>query len=62
MKIYSLSLFNEEFSLSDFLFPINKVLLLNQPCTFNPVVIAPMKKNPMNNHTSLSKNIKGERA
>ena len=67
MKIYSLSLFNEVVFLSDFLFtPINDVLLFNQPCTFNPffnpVVIAPMKKNPMNNQTSLSKNIKGEKA
>ena len=67
MKIYSLSLFNEVVFLSDFLFtPIKVVLLLNQPCTFNPffipVVIAPIKKNPMNNHTSLSKNIKGEKA
>ncbi len=67
MKIYSLSLFNEVVFLSDFLFtPIKDVLLLNQPCTFNPffipVVIAPIKKNPMNNHISLSKNIKGEKA
>ena len=63
MKIYSLSSFIEAFFLSDFLLtPINDVLLFNQPCTFNPVVIAAMKKNPMNNHTSLSKNIKGEKA
>ena len=67
MKIYSLSLFNEVVFLSDFLFtPIKDVLLLNQPCTFNPffipVVIAPIKKNPMNSHISLSKNIKGEKA
>ena len=67
MKIYSLSLFNEAFFLSDFLFtPIKDVLLFNQPCKFNPffnpVVIAPIKKNPMNSHISLSKNIKGEKA
>ena len=67
MRIYSLSLFKEDFFLSGFLFtPIKDVLLFNQPCTFNPffnpVVIAAMKKNPINNHTSLSKNIKGEKA
>ena len=67
MKIYSLFSFNEAFFLSGFLFtPIKDLLLFNQPCTFNPffnpVVIAPMKKNPMNNHTNLSKNIKGEKA
>ena len=67
MKIYSLSLFNEVFFLSDFLLiPIKDVLLLNKPWSlkpfFNPVVIAAIKKNPMNNHISLSKNINGERA
>ena len=65
MKIYSLSLFNEVFFLSDFLFiPIKDVLLFNQPCTFNPffnpVVIAPIKKMPMINHINLSKKIKRE--
>ena len=67
MKIYSLSLFSEVFFLSDFLFsPIKDVLLLNQPWSLkpflNPVVMAPIKKNPMNNHMSLSKNINGEKA
>ena len=66
MKIYSFSLFIEAFFLSDFLFIPIKDDLLNQPCTFNPffnpVVIAPTKKNPINNHTSLSMNIKGEKA
>ena len=67
METYSLSLFNELFFLSDFLFiPIKYVLLLNQRWSFepfsNPVVIAPIKKKPMNNHISLSKNIKGDKA
>jgi len=67
MIIYSLSLFIEEFFLLDFLFnPIKDVLLLNKPWSFkpffNPEVMAPIKKNPMNNQISLSKNIKGEKA
>ena len=67
MKIYSLSLSNDVFFLSDFLFiPIIEVLLLNQPWNFkpffNPVVIAAIKKNPMNNQISLSKKIKGDKA
>ena len=67
MKIYSLSLSNGLFFLSDFLFiPIIDVLSLDQPWNFkpffNPVVIAPIKKNPMNNQISLSKKIKGEKA
>ncbi len=67
MKIYSLSLFNDAFFLLDFLLiPIKDVLLLNQPWSFkpffNPVVIAPIKKNPINNQMSLSKNIKGDKA
>ena len=67
MKTYSFSLFNEVFFLSDFLLiPINDVLLLNQPWSFkpffNPLVKAPIKKNPINNQINLSKNIKGEKA
>ncbi len=67
MKIYSLSLFNAVFFLSDFLFiPIKDVLLLDHPWNFkpffNPVVIAPIKKNPINNHIILSNNIKGDKA
>ena len=67
MKTYLLFLLSELFFLSDFLFiPIKDVLLLkrlwNFKPFFKPVVIAPIKKNPMSNHTSLSKNIKGEKA
>ena len=66
MKIYSLFLLIEVLCLSDFLFiPINDVLFLNKPWSlkpfFNPLVIAPIKKNPINNHISLSKNIKAEK-
>tara|TARA_Y100000589_G_scaffold293321_1_gene298223 strand:+ start:142 stop:423 length:282 start_codon:yes stop_codon:yes gene_type:complete len=67
MKIYSLFSLVEISFLSDFLFiPIKDVLLLGHRWSlkpfFNPVVIAPIKKNPMNNHISLSKKIKGENA
>ena len=42
------------------------VFLLNRPCClkpfFNPVVIAPIKKNPIINHINLSKKIRSEEA
>ena len=67
MNIYSLSFFNDVSFFSDFLFiSIKDVLLLFKPLTFspffNPLVIAPIKKNPINNHISLSRNINDEKA